>query len=194
MSLLDSKIYKYCKIQKRENQLFWIYIFKKKKVQRLILNCLPRDMEKNNISEIHEDAFLPLNNLKDLWVTFSTFNAITNSSITLLVIGFRAKSIFLPPETSGRTASQCCHPRVWRRSWSWKLTIILPSRISPPLRWLVIDDRIFFIIFPHEKYFRVFRTSGWWDQATLTTAVNSCPPPMKTWSIPSSSSTFCCCY
>ena len=66
MSLLDSKIYKYCKIQKRENQLFWIYIFKKKKVQRLILNCLPRDMEKNNISEIHEDAFLPLNNLKDL--------------------------------------------------------------------------------------------------------------------------------
>ena len=66
MSLLDSKIYKYCKIQKRENQLFWIYIFKKKKVQRLILNCLSRDMEKNNISEIHEDAFLPLNNLKDL--------------------------------------------------------------------------------------------------------------------------------
>ena len=27
---------------------------------------LSRDMEKNNISEIHEDAFLPLNNLKDL--------------------------------------------------------------------------------------------------------------------------------
>ena len=24
MSLLDSKIYKYCKIQKRENKLFWI--------------------------------------------------------------------------------------------------------------------------------------------------------------------------
>ena len=57
---------------------------------------------------------------------------------------FWAKSgiptIFLPPETSGRTASQCCHPRVWRRSWSWRPTITRPSRISPPLRWLVIDD------------------------------------------------------
>ena len=65
MSLLDSKIYKYCKIQKKRKPTI-LDIFKKKKVQRLILNCLPRDMEKNNISEIHEDAFLPLNNLKDL--------------------------------------------------------------------------------------------------------------------------------
>ena len=41
-----------------------------KYVQRKIpifeLSNLNRDMEKNNISEIHEDAFLPLNNLKDL--------------------------------------------------------------------------------------------------------------------------------
>ena len=70
---------------KKEKTNYFGYI---KKVQRLILNCLPRDMEKNNISEIHEDAFLPLNNLKDLWVTFSAFSAITNSSITFFGDGF----------------------------------------------------------------------------------------------------------
>ena len=46
------------------------YKFMLKYVQRKIpifdLSTLNRDMEKNNISEIHEDAFLPLNNLKDL--------------------------------------------------------------------------------------------------------------------------------
>ena len=37
-----------------------------KNVVFTIINILFRDLEKNNITEIHEDAFLPLNNLKDL--------------------------------------------------------------------------------------------------------------------------------
>lgn len=32
----------------------------------LLIKSIFRDLEKNNISHIHEDAFLPLNNLKDL--------------------------------------------------------------------------------------------------------------------------------